>query len=36
MKNEQTKESTIRAISRPSKGEAGKTGDWRSQISVID
>ncbi len=36
MKNEQTKESTIRAISRPSKGEAGKTGDWRSQTPVID
>ncbi len=25
-----------RAISEPHKGEAGKTGDWRSQTPVID
>jgi pyruvate ferredoxin oxidoreductase delta subunit len=26
----------IRAISGPSTGEAGKTGDWRSQTPIID
>ena len=27
---------TLSAQSKPSEGEAGKTGDWRSQTPVID
>lgn len=29
-------EETLVAISRPAPGEAGRTGDWRSQTPVID
>ncbi len=32
----ENKNKLIRAVSTPSKGEAGKTGDWRSQTPVID
>jgi pyruvate ferredoxin oxidoreductase delta subunit len=34
--NEKENERLTRAISGPASGEAGKTGDWRSQTPVID